>query len=293
MKKGIQLGLVTVVLCALWSCLLERAESRPPATLTIGAMKSLFRDAPEGLINTFIRPLRGVVEAQAGMPADLKVVTDARGAAEQLEKQELQVAIMHSFEYGWAKQTNPHLRVLVVASQVVRETRFALVVRQDGKVQSVDDLKGTKVALPVMTKEPGHLFLECKCCGGKCADQVFKEVTAPSDGEDALNDVVTRTVQSALVDKPVLDSYLRAKPKQANNLKVLTLSENFPPGVLVYREGHLSEAQLNRFREGLLAAGTNPRTKDLLKLIKLNGFDQPTPAFEAEVEALIKIYPGR
>lgn len=293
MKQLAQLGLATfVVVLAAGSP--ERVAARPmPGFLNIGAMRSLFRDAPEGLISTFTRPLRSIVEGQAGLPGDMKVVHDARTAADQLEKQELQVAIMHSFEYGWARQANPNLRVLVVSSLLQRETRFALVVRRDGPVQTLADLKGCKLAVPIMTKEPAHLFLESKCCGNVAPAQLFKEITVPGDGEEALSDVVTRTVQVALVDKAHYDAFLRAKPKQLNNLKVLALSENFPPGVLVYREGHLAPAQVSRFRDGLLAAGSNPRTKELLKFIKLGGFELPTDDYESQVEAIIKAYPTR
>jgi ABC-type phosphate/phosphonate transport system substrate-binding protein len=295
MKKLLHLGVAALLAGVIVGLPIQPVEARPApgSTIHIGVMKTLFRDAPEGLVTTLSKPLSTLVEAQTGLPGAMRVVTQAKLAAEQLEKQEIQIAVMHSFEYGWARQINPNLRVLVMACRAIKDNRFALVVRQDSGLQSMDDLKGTKVAVPFMTKEPGHLFLEGKCCGGECPSKVFKELTAPSDGEDALNDVVTRAVQAALVEKSTLDAFLKAKPKQANNLKTLAISEDFPSGVLVYREGHIPAAQLAQFRDGLFNASSNPKNRDMLKIIKLTGFESPPADYDAQVEAIIKAYPNK
>lgn len=273
----------------------ERIEARPAPAIPvqIGAMKSLFRDTPEGLIATLSRPLRGLMEAHTGMTGDIKLVPDAVTMATQLESQQVQLAVMHSFEYGWAREANPKLRALVIVSRMTRDSRFALVVRQDSKVKQPSDLKGSKLAIPFLSKEPAHLFLETRCCANTPPAQFFKEFTMPADTEEALDDVATKAVPAALVEKCYLDSYGKTKPKLAGNLKVLQMSEDFPTGVFVYREGHLPDEVLQRLRTGLVGASTNPKSKELLKLCKLTGFETPPVTYEAQIDEIVKAYPLR
>jgi len=269
------------------------ADARQAAgPVRIGMIRTLFRDTPEGVILTLTRPLRGLMEAQTGMQGEWKVVRDAATAAKQLASGQMQIAVLHSFEYGWARQANPKVRPLAVASRVSKDNRFAVVVRQDGPVKATDDLKGTRVAIPLGSKEPAVLFLEVKCCAACACEDHFKETVTALDPAEALGLVVGREAEAALVDKPALDAYLKAKPKYADVLKVLAVSEEFPTGVLVYQEGSLTEDSLRRFRDGLFGAATTAKGKELLKMMKLAGFD-PVPAnYDAEVEELLKAYPA-
>lgn len=269
-------------------------DAQPAAAgpVRIGMIRTLFRDTPEGVILTLTRPLRGLMEAQTGMQGEWKVVRDAATAAKLLASGQMQIAVLHSFEYGWARQANPKIRPLAVASRLAKDNRFAVVVRQDGPVKATGDLKGTRVAIPLGSKEPALLFLEVKCCAASTCEEHFKETVSALDPAEALGLVVDRDAEAALVDKPALDAYLKAKPKHADVLKVLAVSEEFPTGVLVYQEGSLTDDALRRFRDGLFGAATTAKGKELLKMMKLGGFD-PVPAnYDAEVEELLKTYPA-
>ncbi len=264
----------------------------PTGPVQIGLIRTMFRDTPEAIIATLTRPLRSLLETQTGMQGEWKIVSDALTTARQLENGELHLAVLHSFEYGWARQANPKIRALVVANRVSRDSRFALVVGRDSAAKTPADLKGTRLAIPLLTREPGHLFLDVKCCANCPPADFFKATLAAGDAEEALDQVILTEADGALVEKSALDAYLKAKPKQVKNLRILALSEDFPNGVLVYREGQLPEETLQAFRTGLLNANSNPKSRTLLKLAQLNGFDRVPASYEAEIEELPNGYPA-
>lgn len=266
-------------------------QAAAPSPMHIGLIKTMFRDTPEGVIITLARPLMGLMESQTGLNGQWKVVSNALLVAKQLESQDLHIAVLHSFEYGWARKANPKIRPLVVANRIARDNRYVLVVNSDSSAESAADLKGTKVAIPVLTKEPAHLFLEVKCCENCPPNSFFKETVSTADAAEALDSVILEDVQAALVEKNALDAYFRAKPKQVKALKVFKISEDFPSGVLVYREGHIPEDVLERCRNGLLNAGNDPKARQLLKLAQLNGFSNIPADFDNQIDELIKAYP--
>src|SRR5262249_53934916 len=157
----------------------------------------------------------------------------------------------HGFEFAWARQKNPELRPLVIAVCQHRQLHAHLVVQKDSPIAGWADLKGKVLALPRLTREHCHLYLERHCPGAPGDPRkLFSQVSPPPSPEDALADVVDGTAQATIVDRIALDEYQQRKPARANRLRVLQQSEPFPAAVVAFQPGSLDEAALRRFRDG-------------------------------------------
>jgi ABC-type phosphate/phosphonate transport system substrate-binding protein len=103
--------------------------------------------------------------------------------------------------------------------------------------------------------------------------------------------VVDGVVQAAAVDRAALEAYKRRKPGRFAQLKPIAHSEPFPPPVVVYKQGALDEATLQRFRRGLFNAARTERGQMMLTLFHLTAFD-PVPAdFNQVLQTTRKEYP--
>jgi ABC-type phosphate/phosphonate transport system substrate-binding protein len=263
------------------------------AFLRIGMVNSLFRDVKPAMMQMSLQPFSSLVRSQTGLDGRPVLIDNALTLGQQLHEDKVQLGVFHGVEFSWAQQKYPDLRPLVIAINRHRHLRANLVVRYDSPIKSFADLKGKKVALPRGSREHCHLFLERE--GRKCAGSVkefFGETVVHADVEAALDDVLRRKVDAAVVDGVALESYELVKPGCYSGLKVAQQSEVFPAAVVAYRLGALDDATLARFRDGLLKAHQNTRTREMMFLWRLTAFEAIPDDFQQNLTEIRKGYPG-
>jgi ABC-type phosphate/phosphonate transport system substrate-binding protein len=271
-----------------------RAEEESPATpgIRIGLVESLFRDTPESLIKLMTRPLKSLMESQTGMTGTLDPGGECRNLGHQLQDDKFQLAVFHGVEFAWVRQKYPDLKPLVIAIRDGQPMYACLVVKNDCNVSCLKDLNGKTLAMCRQCREHCRLFLERRCEGcGKCPQKFFAKITTPTDAEDALDDVVDGVVEAAIVDSAALERYERMKADRFAKLKTAVKSEAFPPAVIAYKPGILSEETLKRFRNGLITADQNPKGKQLLNMCRINCFQAVPNNYEEMLLSIAKAYP--
>jgi ABC-type phosphate/phosphonate transport system substrate-binding protein len=270
----------------------EKPEGRAEF-IRIGMVNSLFRDVKPALMQMSLQPFSALVRSQTGMDGRAVVIDDALTLGQQLHDDKVQFGVFHGVEFAWAQQKYTDLRPLVIAINRHRHLRANLVVRYDSPIKTFTDLKGKKVALPRGSREHCHLFLERE--GRKCAGpskEFFGETVIHADVEAALDDVLRRKVDATIVDSVALESYQLVKPGCYSGLKVAQQSEVFPAAVVAYRQGALDDATLARFRDGLLKANQNTRTREKMFLWRLTAFEAIPADFQENLTEIRKGYPG-
>jgi ABC-type phosphate/phosphonate transport system substrate-binding protein len=267
----------------------EKTATEP---VRIGAISSLFRDAPPSLIPTLIKPLTTVMHSQTGLVASVSIVGDAEDLGGQLAADKLDLAIFNGFEYAWAKNKQPSLKPLLLAVSQDRNLKAFLVVRGDSGVQNWSDLQNKRVALPRFSREHSRLFLERRCLNcGQPADRFFAHVTAPGDIYDALDDVIDGKVNGTIVDSVGWEAFRKSKPVRASKLKVAISSETFPTGVIAYHPGGVGDSVIKRFHDGMLRANTSEKGQQMLTLCRITGFEDVSADFEQLCTDIARTYP--
>jgi len=290
-------GLVSAVLAAgLTAALLTAPASgedlNPPSSVRIGVVSSLFRDTPEPMIQTVMRPFKSLMEAQTGLTGQVLPGGDAESLGGQLVKDKVQLGVFHGFEFAWARLKYPALKPLMIVINQHRSQKAHLVVRADSTITSFADLQGKLVALPRFSKEHCRLFMErrCESCG-QTAERHFGQITTPADAEDALDNVIDGTVQAAVVDTVALECYEKRKPGRFAKVNTALESEPFPAGVIAYRPGALDDDTLKRFREGMISANQTRRGQQLLTMCRVTGFEHVPEDFDQALADIVKAYP--
>jgi ABC-type phosphate/phosphonate transport system substrate-binding protein len=267
--------------------------AKPPETIRIGIVHSLFRDIPESSWGFGMRLFQPLMRAQTGLETDLKPPTDAETLAKEVLDKKLDLGIFQGIEFAWEQQKHPELKPLVILINLHPGRESHLLVRKDARATRWCDLKGKTLALPLHTREHAYVFLEkqCRQCGGKDARHFFNKITRPETIEDALDDVIEGKVPAALVDDVGLEAYRRRKPGRADKLRDFSKSEMFPDTVIAYRDGALDEATLKRCREGLLKGHQTLEGRLLLMFWRVTSF-QPVPDdFDRLLADIARAYP--
>jgi ABC-type phosphate/phosphonate transport system substrate-binding protein len=262
--------------------------------LKIGMPQTFFHDMSDKMIKSYSEPFVDVLRDSTGLTGQLVRGGEPLGVAKQLVDQKLQLAVFHGAEFGWVQQKYPELRPLMVAVNSAHEVRAYVLVRKEGGPASFADLKGKDVALPERTSDPCRLFLEreCRRAGAKGSKDFFGQVVRADNVESALDQLSQGKFQAAVTDAIGLTFYKELKPGVFNRLKVLAESEIFPPVVVAYRPGTLSDKTLESLRRGLATAHKTEMGQDMMKTWRITSFAAVPGNFAKQLEATLKAYPG-
>jgi ABC-type phosphate/phosphonate transport system substrate-binding protein len=287
-----------LAVAALASCLLGSALPLPaansPEPVRIGMVGTLFNDIPPSLIQFAGGPFKMLMKEFTGLDGQLIVGGNAYEVGKKLVDKQLDLAVFHGFEYGWARQKYPDLRPLTIAVSKFRQVNAFLVVKADSDIKTFADLKDKDVGFPRKSKEHCKLFMERACAdNGQCeAKQYFHQVCASANADDSLDDILRDKLQAVVIDNASLEEYEQFKPGCFARLKIVKRSEPFPAAVIVYREGALDEQTLKRFRDGMISANQSQRGRDMMSIFKMTAFE-PVPAdYGQQVAEILRHYPA-
>jgi ABC-type phosphate/phosphonate transport system substrate-binding protein len=266
-----------------------RADAAEPAPLKIGMPESMFSGLPASVVAPAARPFQTMFEKQTGLKGEVEVAKDYADMADRIRAGKMDVAVFHGFEYAWVKQ-HPELVPLLIAVPG-NKIQACLVVNAESKATGAKDLKGACLAIPSGTKAHCTLYLdrlkanlpEGCCCPAKLDGKSM---------EDALDAVAGGTCPAALIDVAALLAYQKNKPGVGAQLKILTQSDPFPPGVIVYRKDAFDAKTATKVREGLIKGTKTPQGQLMTSLWRLEGFAEITPAYQAELDKSLKAYPA-
>ncbi len=285
-KAAAMLGTLGLILA------LSHVRADDGHSVRIGLVSSLFRDTSEPLMQIIMRPFKSLMETQTGMSGQLVAGGDAQHLAQRLKEGDVHLGIFHGVEFAWAKAKFPQLKPLLIAVNKQPFLRAHLIVRADGNIHCVDDLKGRAIALPNLSREHCWLFLERRCVpGNQTPDKFFSRVSRPRDAAYAIDDVIDGTLQAAVIDDAELTSYRKQYPEHFGKVKNLLSSETFPCGVIAYYPGILPDNVIEQFRTGMLTAKDSRQARQMMHLCHISSFEEIPNDFDRMLDEIAKSYP--
>jgi ABC-type phosphate/phosphonate transport system substrate-binding protein len=282
-------ALVTLGLSLITATVHPAQKAADPDVISIGIVDSLLKDlspAKRKLVDTDLPKL---VNDFTGLKSRVFQGGDPFAASKKLAAGDWHLGLFQGIEFAWAQAKDPKLRPLLVALNRQRTLHALLMAKKDNKLAGFADLKGKEVVVQ-QSGEHCRLFAE-KGAGGD-VKKFFGKLTAISDVEAALDDVLLDKVQAAIVDSVALENYKDIHPGRFDRLKELAKSEPFPPKVVAYREGALSDRILEKFRAGMLEANKTPKGREAMADVKITAFETVPSDFPQLLGKIVKAYPA-
>jgi ABC-type phosphate/phosphonate transport system substrate-binding protein len=295
MKQRIAIAACSAFVLSLVALRVPAADEQPsPEPIKIGMAKSIFVDVPQVLVQIAAPAFNALTKECTGLNGQMVVGGDHAELCQKLHRDEVQLAVFQGIEYAWVHDKHPDMVPLMVAVYCQPTLKANLVVRKDSDIAGFADLRGKDLAYPKKSKEHCRLFLERNCseCGQCEPKAFFSQIARPASMEGALDDVCAGRAPACIVDAVTLEHYIGLKPGCGARLRVAKQSETFPPAVICYRKGGLSEATINRFRTGMMNANKNDKTRDMMAMYMITSFE-PLPAdYFQIVNEILKTYPA-
>jgi ABC-type phosphate/phosphonate transport system substrate-binding protein len=300
MTSRVRIGfsLASVLMASIVLCSYQPVDAAKPAKsasrplVRLGLVKTLFRDLPEPLLHVAMRPFKALMEAQTGCNSQIVNGGDADSLATKLKEKDVHLGVFHGVEFAWARLKFPELQPLLIAVNEQPYLRAHLVVANDPKIKGVADLKGETIALPAMSKEHCHLFLERRCTvPGVAPKDFYAQIVTPGDSEDALDQLAEGKFKAAVLDEVAFNTYRKLKPIKAEGLRSLQASESMPCAVIAYWPGTFSDEMVERFREGMIKAKSTAKGRQMLSMVRITGFENLPDDYESLFESTARAYP--
>lgn len=257
----------------------------------IGMVQGMFRDIQPAMVLALSRPLRDMIQKQTGFTGTVEILPDAFTLAERMKTKKLHLGVFHGFEFAWVRERNPNIVPLAVSVPPGHKLQACVVVHADSPAKTVADLKGEAVTIHRGTKAHCLAFLDRERAGLTATTATPKPMPTLT-AENVLDAIVSGDTSAALMDVSALSGYEALQPGAFKHLRVLAQSEVFPPTVIAYNKGHLSEVTAGRIRRLLLDAHNTAAGKPLMMLWSLRGFEDVPTDYDAQLERIVKSYPA-
>src|SRR5205823_4703159 len=109
-------------------------------------------DAPASLVNALLKPFKSLLDTQTGINGQMVASESAEDLGKQLAQDKVQLGVFHGFEFAWASAKHPELKPLLVAVNPTPCMRVCVLVRKDGDVKKLMDLKDANLAIPLYSR---------------------------------------------------------------------------------------------------------------------------------------------
>jgi len=288
MKRLLSLGLIVAAnLCVVG---VPAQQAKKADRLRIGTSANLAEEN-QASADTAGDTLRKFIKTETGLESDNDTTLDYAKIAELLDKGQLDVGVLQGYEFAWVHSQHKQLKPLAVAVNEKAYVYACVLVRKDSKITDFNGLKGKSVAIP-----HGTPFLKVYV-DGECkrreaaADAYFSKITHSDNAEDAVDDVVDKKVDAAVIQQVSLDAYKQRKPGRFSVVAEAAHSPAFPPTVIVFKEGALDPGKRKRFEDSLLGAHKKQQGKEMLTLFKLTSFQKAPADIDKVLVETLKAYP--
>ena len=262
------------------------------APLKIGMASTFFTDLPSGLVAVVTAPFPKMMLQTTNLKGCLNYDKDAHTVVKQLESGETQFGVLHGHEYAWFQKKHPTIKPLLVVTNKHHNVQAFVLVKMDSPYKKMSDLQGKTIDFPLMSKEHTRVFVS-KYGTDNAGKTVFKNIVHSDNYFGAIDEVGKGGKADAIaLDSIFLEFYKKeAGPRFAKNLRVLSASIEFPPAVIVYKEGALKAATVDQFKTGLIKAKDDPDGAGLMRDWSIDGFVAPPDNYQKMLDASLKEFP--
>jgi phosphonate transport system substrate-binding protein len=249
-----------------------------PETLRVGFVPSQQADKMENKA----KPLGEMLSKELGMPVKVTVSTDYNSLVEALGSNKIDIGFLPPDGYVQAhKQYGADVLLQTQrfginedgtsTDQLVDQYKSEILVRADSGINSLDDLKGKKIAIQDVTSSAGFIFptffLDSK--GIKATD--YSTVTVKGHDQGVLA-VENRQTDAAFVFQDARNIVKADVPSIFSDTKILALTDWIPNDTVTARKG-LSQELKDKVKNALIKIAQTTDGKKLVENIyNIEGF---------------------
>ena len=277
-----KVGKCAAILCvALFMAGVSFAEDKAP--LKIGARST--SAGPKAMIEMY-QPLMDYLSAKIGRPIEFHPVASIPESLRKLGSGAIDALILGSSGGARAIRDLGAVPVARPEKGGVSGYRGCIIVRKDGGLKKIEDLKGKRFDYVGKGTSAGYNYPRALLVGKKLdPDAFFGAATFAGQHDIAVMKVLNGVSDGASVKEQDLEKLSRSDPRVAAEILVLQKSGLYPDGTLLFRKG-TDEATVKAIEKALRGIEKDPEGKAALASV---GADRYIPTGKKDFAELIKV----
>jgi ABC-type phosphate/phosphonate transport system substrate-binding protein len=263
-------------------------SGREPEIVKVAMIAHLFEGESKDTMLKQMGPFVAKLEKQTGTRSEFTIIDDLPTLTRELNEGKVQIAVLPSLDYAWARPDLPGVKPLIVAAVDGGKLKTTVLAAQKSGLESLSDLKGKSLAWSRRTPRYVKFFLAHEM--GEAPDRAFQAKEFASV-DQALDAVIEGAAEAAAITGAAARVYEDQRPGRYRRLKVIAESVDFPPPVVVYQTKGANEERIKRFADGMLKANQTTEGQQTLTLWRLKGFETLPLDYDQQLEAILRKYP--
>jgi phosphonate transport system substrate-binding protein len=249
----------------------EQAEGYVPEKLTVQFVPSQNADTLEAKA----KPLEQLLSDKLGIPVEVSISTDYNTIIEAMASQKVDVGFLPPTAYVLAKDKGAAEVILQAqrfgvqddtgapTDQLVDFYKSMIIVKKDSPIQSLEDLKGKKIAYQNVTSSAGFVWPAGKLI--EAGIDPLKDVTAVTvKGHDqGVIAVLNGDVDAAAIFQDARTIVAKDFPTVFEDTRVLTYTENIPNDTISVRSDMNAE-WIAKIQDAFIALGTDEASRQII-----------------------------
>jgi phosphonate transport system substrate-binding protein len=231
------------------------------------------------------QPLMDYLSAKIGRPVEFQPVASSQEILRKLGSGDIDGVIIGS---GSGAQAIRDLGAVPVARPEkggISGYRGCIIVRKDGGLKKIEDLKGKRFDYVEEGTSAGYIYPRALLRGKKLdPDAFFGAATFAGKHDIAVMKVLNGESDGASVKEQELERLSRSDPRVAAEILVLSKSGLYPDGTLLFRKG-IATATVKAIEKALLGIEKDPEGKAALASA---GADRYIPTGKKDFAELIR-----
>jgi len=255
----------------------------------LGFSSNAFVNIPKNDMKIAVQVLSKKVAGKTFGSVDSRIYDSINEIENDLKAKKLDGLAITPDEYIHLRQRSPVEPAMLTVAGSSHEIELLLLVRKDSGINSVEDLKGRVITLPMRNAQYGAIYriwvetLVMKV--GGAIETFFSLINEADSVSKALMPVFFRKVAACVVTKQAFEVSSELNPQLSRELKVIRQIGGLAGGVIVFRKD-LSDASKQKMRQGLLDLEKDQEGRQLLMLFHLKGLAPFQPEYMKSTEML-------
>jgi ABC-type phosphate/phosphonate transport system substrate-binding protein len=261
-------------------------------TLRTGYLSRVFHDIDIRDARAATELLAKEMSSSMGFNSNPKVSIyyDAGAMAAAVVRGELDLVSMPTIDYLRMRGSVPLIPAFVGAHNNGMGSRYVLIVRRDGGIGTIAELKGKSISvLPLSKHEPSHIWLEVQLmkAGKAVSERFFSRVRESAKVSNAIMGVFFRQSDAAIVTRAGFDASCLLNPQMGRDLVVIAESGNFSDGVTCF-PANITDRMRSILTRGARELNQSTKGRQLYTIYQTTGSTAFKPAYLEGLEELLR-----
>jgi ABC-type phosphate/phosphonate transport system substrate-binding protein len=224
--------------------------------------------------------------------SDARIYPDAATIVAALNKGDVDIVAMGTQEYLEVENAFRATPTLTYVQSGQIETQYLILVHQTSSIQTVEDLRGTRIALPKGGRYSiASPWLEVLVheFSGEEKKGFFREIKEVQKPSQVILPIFFKQLESGIVIKSAFETAVQLNPQIGRELRILSTSPKIVPLVICLRNSLPSE-QKELYRKQAMKLHENPSGLQAFNIFKLDRLVSWDPAYLKNIRDLMGKY---